>query len=243
MHNISTANSQESLVVECTGLIVSYGNHFEILQKMYEEFGLFYPESCHTNYRDSWFHYRKLYNKRDEISAHNEKYGIEEHLFRALKDAQIYFFQEIGVWLEFWYYEGKYLMEYARQIQEDIDDTLFQDMQENWVKSIFEKTEHNSEKFSKACIYWFGNQIYSEEMEKTLQGLLHSLKNLIFSLRVGGIDISRPMDNINYLEKAVKIYEKICDVLWENGMLYLISSTRIILQCVHNGKLDIREKE
>lgn len=82
---------QENLREDCANMIIEFGYQFQILQKVYAEFGLNYPYECHTNYRDSWFHYRKLYSKKDKVLISNEKYGLEEHLLRAARDAQINF--------------------------------------------------------------------------------------------------------------------------------------------------------
>lgn len=88
---------------ECAEAIADFGMQFHIIQELYDALGLYYPEESNTNFRDSWFHYRKLYTQKDIITVLNEKYGLEEHLLRAAKDAQIYFLQQLTGWLEVWY--------------------------------------------------------------------------------------------------------------------------------------------
>lgn len=210
---------------DCANTIMEFGEQFRILQIMYDEFGLDYPEECHTNYRDSWFHYRKLYNKKDVISVLNEKYGLEEHLLRAIKDAQIYFLQQIGQWLEVWYHHSEILCDYANP---RMNQSLFETLDTNWVKSLWELSGKNEKMFADACVYWYRQNIYSVELGRQLQSLIHSLKNLILDLRLGGMNIFRPLDNIEYVRRSVALYEEICSSLEDSGMLYLLPATALI---------------
>ena len=111
MKQIISYNDEEirAIKTECAEAIADFGMQFHIIQELYDELGIYYPEESNTNYRDSWFHYRKLYTKKDIITILNEKYGLEEHLLRAAKDAQIYFLQQLAGWLEVWYRYDKYL--------------------------------------------------------------------------------------------------------------------------------------
>ncbi|MDE6847156.1 MAG: hypothetical protein K2J99_15520 [Lachnospiraceae bacterium] len=214
-----------ALKADCANTIVEFGEQFQILQRLYDEFGLDYPEECHTNYRDSWFHYRKLYNKKDIISTSNEKYGLEEHLLRAIKDAQICFLQQIGQWLEVWYHHREFLCDYSGL---QMNQSLFDSMGTNWVKSLWESSGKNEKIFADACVYWYKQNIYSAELGRQLQTLIHNLKNLILDLRLGGMNIFRPLDNIEYVRRSVALYEEICFSLKNSGMLYLLPVTSLI---------------
>lgn len=86
----------------------------------------------------------------------------------------------------------------------------------------------NEKVFSEACVYWYREHIYSDDFSMKLQNLIHSLKNLILDIRLGGINIFRPMDNVKYVKKSISVYEEICQSLQESGMLYLLSSTLLI---------------
>ncbi len=227
------ADYSNNLKTDCANIIVEYGEQFQILQKLYYEFGLDYPEECHTNYRDSWFHYRKLYNKKDIVSASNEKYGLEEHLLRAIKDAQICFLQQIGQWLEVWYHHRELLRGCTDQ---QMDQSLFESMGTNWVKSLWESSEKNEKLFAEACVYWYKQNIYSSELSRQLQTLLHNIKNLILDLRLGGMNIFRPLDNIEYARRSITLYEEMCSSLKNSGMLYLLPATSLIYK---NCNLDI----
>lgn len=221
--------NQQDLKEECANTIMEFGHIFKVLRKLHEEFGLYYPEECHTNYRDSWFHYRKLYNKKDITSMLNEKYGLEEHLLRAAKDAQINFLQQLGQWLEVWYHQTEILQDYDT---DGVDRRLFEKMEMNWVKSLWEVSGEDEMIFSKACVYWYKENIYSDELNAQIQNLIHSVKNLILELRLGGVNIFRPVDNVIYVKRSIAVYEKIIKSLQESGLIYLLPSTTLI--CKNN---------
>lgn len=224
---IAAGHTVEHIKSVCAEEIAVFGIQFEVMYKLYEQLGLYYPEECNTNYRDSWFHYRKLYKKKDYVAILNEKYGLEEHLLRTAKDAQICFLQQLGYWLEVWYRHDDYMVCDMTKVSEY--ERLYQDLDKNWVKSIYFLTKGDEELFANACLYRFLCEIDSEKLERNLQMLIHSIKNLILELRLGGINISRPVDNICYLKRCVVVFNEMCKSLQEVGMLYLISSTALIL--------------
>lgn len=218
----------ELIKEKCAKEIAEFGVQFQILHKLYDILGLSYPEECITNYRDAWFHYRKLYKKKDSISILNEKYGLEEHLLRAAKDAQICLLQQLGYWLEVWYRYKDY-MTCNMEMQEEYE-RLYGRLEKNWVRSLEESTEGNDELFANACLFRYIKYIDSGELQKKLQILVHSIKNLILDMRLGGVNISRPADNISYLKQCVSVYNDMCESLLSTGMLYIISSTEVILE-------------
>lgn len=225
-------NDSDEIVLirkKCADSIFEFGRMFETMRELYEDFGLYYPKECNTNYRDSWFHFRKLYSKRDKLSVLNEKYGLEEHLLRAAKDAQIFLLQQLGEWLEIWSDYRTYL---DRNHSGDSD---YQDMLKkipldtrNWVSCLWNICEEDRILFSNACLYRFEKEIYNKSLQKKLQELLCSIKNLILDLRLGGVNIYRPADNTYYLAQCVDICDSIAASLQGTGMLYLISSTELI---------------
>lgn len=212
----------------CAEEIQKFGVIFQEIQLLYRVLGLYYPEECNTNYRDSWFHYRKLYNKKDMISVLNEKYGLEEHLLRASKDAQICLLQQIGYWLDVWYRCDEF-MEYDED-EAGKFEVYYQRMDGNWVKSLNEAMIDDKESFAKACLFYYVKYISTEDVRKKIQNLVHNIKNLILDLRLGGVNIARPSDNIKYFEQCVSVYKDMCCSLKDKKILYLLSSTDIILQ-------------
>ena len=228
---MGTGNDEISLIkAKCADEIFEFDRFFQTMRELYDGFGLYYPKECNTNYRDAWFHYRKLYTRKDMISALNEKYGLEEHLLRALKDAQIYLLQQLGEWLEIWYDYNRYL-ECDHSRDQDYSAVLkkLSPDEKNWVSCVWKLSEGNEELFAHICLYWFEKEIASsKKLQNKIRELICGIKNLILDLRLGGINIYRPTDNSYYLEKCVNIYNGICLSLQESGMLYLISSTELI---------------
>lgn len=74
------------------------------IREWYEAFGLDFPYSSENNFRDSWFHYRKLYQEHSAYEIICQIAMLDEHLQRAEKDSIIYFFQKVSEALEFWQY-------------------------------------------------------------------------------------------------------------------------------------------
>ena len=218
----------ERIKEECAEEIATFGEQFEFIHRLYEIMGLYYPEECITNYRDSWFHYRKLYKKKDAIEVLNEKYGLEEHLLRAAKDSQICLLQQLGYWIEVWYRQDVW-MDYDEN-ESELYEKLLQSPEPNWVRSVESASEGNKELFAHTCLYYYRKYIDSTEMRNKLKALLHSIKNLILDLRLSGINISRPNDKVDYIRKCVEVYNNMCESLLEVRMIYLISSTSVILE-------------
>ena len=80
--------------------------------------------------------------------------------------------------------------------------------------------------------------IESDSVSFKLHVLIHSIKNLILDLCLNDGDIAHPKDNIIYLEYSIKVLNKMCDSLKNPGILYLISSTGVIL-----NKYEINENK
>ena len=59
----------DTIKKQCAEDIAEFGRQFQIIRELYEEFGFYYPEECITNYRDSWFHYRKMYDKKEILTV------------------------------------------------------------------------------------------------------------------------------------------------------------------------------
>lgn len=220
-------NDMDYIKVHCTEEIAKFGEQIEVMYQMYDAMGMFYPEECRTNYRDSWFHYRKLCKKKDVIAIYNEKYGLEEHLLRAVKDAQICFLQQLGYFLDIWYQHEIFLeCDMSKSVEYE---RMYANMTGNWVQNIQKLSAGDEKLFANACLYRFIKYIETEEVKRKLQTLIHSIKNLILELRLEGVDILRPTDNMLYFERCVNMCGKMCSALEVIGIRYLLSSTLSIL--------------
>lgn len=103
---IFTDYEKKRLNAYCAEEIYQYGSNYWELKRIFDSYGYHMPVECWHNFRDSWFHYRKLCMEKERLSVLNEKYAMEEHLLRAWKDAIIFLLQEISEGLEFWYLKG-----------------------------------------------------------------------------------------------------------------------------------------
>ena len=54
--------------------------------EIYGEFGIPFPATSDNNFRDSWFHYRKIYKERNEEEMIRQIANYDEHLQRAERD-------------------------------------------------------------------------------------------------------------------------------------------------------------
>lgn len=216
----------DTIKKQCAEDIAEFGKQFQIIRELYEDFGFYYPEECITNYRDSWFHYRKLYVKKEILAVYNEKYGLEEHLLRAVRDAQIFLLQQLAFGLDIWYRHEKYVV--CDMTQKDKYEKVLENFEENWVANLWQKTKDDTVLFANACIYQYISQIETDDVRTVLQKLIHSTKNLILDLRLNGVNIYRPIDNMYYVEQCIKIYNEICTKLKEAGVIYLVSPAVLI---------------
>ena len=89
---ILTEAQQEEYCNTTAEELTKYLNTLNILEKWYEQIKEQLPLPSRTNYRDSWFHYKKLYEHRNHRKVVQEQYAAEEHLIRAVKDAVIQYF-------------------------------------------------------------------------------------------------------------------------------------------------------
>lgn len=232
-------NEIEQIKEFCADEVAEFGDQFRVLHEIYSMMGWYYPEECNTNYRDSWFHFRKLYRKKDVVEILNQKFGLEEHLLRAAKDAQIFLLQQLGYCLEVWYDPEPYFLEEHLECEkyQEIVEQMPSEKNHNWVSYIDSKTQENGELFTGACLMYFFKQINSSVLRKSLQMLIHSIKNLILDLRLGGVHIFRPEDNMYYLRRCVSVYNDMYQALEGTGLLFLIPVTEMIL--MYHGKGNI----
>lgn len=73
------------------------------------------------------------------------------------------------------------------------------------------------------------NNILDEKLKEILKKLIHSLKNMILELRLGGINIYRPSDNVYFAKESIELYNSIVTDLHDTGLLNLLSATDLIL--------------
>lgn len=237
MQSIDNLSAEERVQLQenCAEKIFIFGKAYSEMKKIYEAYGYCIPVECWHNYKDSWFHFRKLYEKRDRISVQNEKYAMEEHLLRAWKDALVFFLQELSANLEVWYFINQKkdtydcddtIKQYAESIHAcwEIESKLGKSI--NWGRMIMEKyhDKYSGTQLSKVYYWYYISYIASEQLMVELQQLIHNLKDLILRIRYGGTDIYRPTYPDEYLKELLQVLYSVNNVLEDKNMLSVVSS-------------------
>ncbi len=201
-----------------------------------------YPHSSINNYRDSWFHYRKIWTERSRYESICHIATLEEHLQRSEKDAVVNFFQIISQDLDFWYcIETQDLPE---TFQEHIEIKSYvnayyekskQEERENgqWLISLWDTYGLRDQEASFALIY--AVQIYFSNfahVKKQLQELLHLIKNTTLKMRFDASDIRRLEYPGEYVQCCQDSYNAICSFFNEGknpGIYFLLGITKVVI--------------
>lgn len=201
-------------------------NYLTIREKWmgyYSEFGIGYPGTSDNNFRDSWFHYRKIYKERSKDEIIRQIANYEEHLQRAERDLVVKFFQDISLSLERWYLCGlnsrlESMEEYNKVIELWKSESECFDkegkVKSEWVVSLFHFCmghQKSQDDFSKIVSYVFRVYIWNDEIKISFQKLLHKMKNIVLKIRLGSAEIDR-MDRIGQLtEQCAILYEELLE--------------------------------
>lgn len=207
--------------------IVTYLTIREKWMACYREFGFAFPATSDNNFRDSWFHYRKIYRERSRNEVIRQIANYEEHLQRAERDLVVKFFQDISSSLEKWYLHGtksqfELTEEYTKLVNQWKKNSECFDMEDNikrgWVASIYffcEKNGRTQDDFRSLILYVFCVYVWSDKLKVELQRMIHKLKNVVLRVRMGGSEIAR-MDKVGQLTEQCKtLYEELvefCDI-------------------------------
>lgn len=225
---------QKDIREENCAKLIAFKDLRKILKDWYKELALEYPHTCENNYRDSWFHYRKLYKEHSAYEVVRQAANFDEHLQRAEKDAIIHLSQEIISVLEYWYFIGDYIDESSLEseiFQKDKEDALaiFDAVKDSkpsqWVYDLHRKYLDNNAEFAKECVYIMKNRVYSPDFRKKIQNVLHEVKNIVLDIRTGGAQIERQRKPGYYVLLFKNCYEKVLDVCYEYGLTGLFSVT------------------
>ena len=218
---IFTREEKQNLIEHCADDIYQYGQKYMQLKKVYDAYGYCMPVECWYNFRDAWFHYRKMYTRKERVSVLNEKYAMEEHLLRAWKDGIIYLLQEIS--------EGPEIEKIVDEVYRDIAQQNNEGECLNWSKVFVDGYQKiKLESRFQCCYYYYKKYISSAEMDKNLQKILHGLKDLVLEIRYSGTNIKRPNNPYEYMQKLLDLIADINSKLQKNGALYLISISSIV---------------
>ncbi|MDO4327455.1 MAG: hypothetical protein Q4E24_15775 [bacterium] len=97
-----TEREQEAFQRNSCAKIIGYSKVKKNVREWYKIFGFQFPHTSENNYRDAWFHYRRLYQEHSAFEMTSQIATFDEHIQRAEKDSMVFFFQRASELLEFW---------------------------------------------------------------------------------------------------------------------------------------------
>lgn len=216
---LTEAQQEEYCEMAAEDLIRSL-NTLIILEKWYEEIRENLPLPSRTNFRDAWFHYKKLYEHRTYRNVIQEQYAAEEHLIRAVKDAVIQYFHIYMKSMEKVYRrirDKKCLKEDRKRELERLDGRYHfpKKGSKGWESDLYNilHASGKEESYGDALWYVFLRDGDMKEVEKVLQKALHKVKNYCAKLRIGGTDIYRPSDKDEMEKDIVDNYKSLISSL------------------------------
>lgn len=217
--------------------VVSFSSVEQEIKGWYQDFGFQYPASSINNYRDSWFHYRKIWTERSLYEVICQMATFDEHLQRAEKDAIVNFFQSVSQKLEFWYRIDCIMIPeiYEKQIEQDTqilygNSTSGEKEDGMWLYSLWSSYGEEEQKASFALIYAVQKYFISrEESRCQIQKVLHLIKNTTLMIRFEASDIRRIEKPGEYLERFRAVYDRIHNFFWSNkGLFFLLGISNVV---------------
>ena len=217
-----------------------YYEYLSILEKWFSEAGWELPLPCRTNFRDAWFHFKKLYERKDYVKVVQEEYALEEHLIRAVKDAIICYYQiyirRIEIVYQF-FRTGNLtdciLQEHLKDIKRNAEFiTVHTD---NWTMELYKRLEEpvNMDIFMETVCYVYCRDMDLKQVAEQLQSCLHKIKNYYSKLRLNGTDIYRPVSEEEYMNECEQVFIQMMDCLKDNG---LEDAIHVLAKAIITGK-------
>lgn len=237
----------DSYITECDHELIQKENCYKItkyskvrknVRRWYELFGFLYPHTSENNFRDGWFHYRKLYKEHSTYEVASQAATLDEHLQRAEKDSMVFFFQKVCELLEFWYFVGNkkkiYNISgfYLENVLEIYDHSL--ENPNSWVKLLKDECNEDIIRFSASCIYVGENRFLTNNFIKEVQQLLHDIKNNVLEIRMGGAQIARISEPGEYNKIFESCFEKLVEFVNRYRIIELLSATDVIEMVAEN---------
>lgn len=211
--------------IELEAIQKKYGNKIicfaafrEKMHVTYRNFGFNYRDASENNFRDSWFHYRKIYQEHSGYELMSQTATLEEHLQRAEKDAIVHFLQKTSELLEFWYLLNKGQRDNILNAQEESQALMVYDNSQsfltgNWVYMLKSFCGDDFTLFVDMCIYIAEQRLITKDFKRDTQQLLHNMKNAILEIRIGGTEIQRtamPGDYLAQYDNCLDELDKLC---------------------------------
>ncbi|MCI9009383.1 MAG: hypothetical protein HFI13_14970 [Lachnospiraceae bacterium] len=205
----------------------------ENIRRWYTEFGFDFPHSSENNFRDSWFHYRKLYQERSAAEIIGQAATLDEHLQRAEKDSIIYLFQKISEALEFWYHAALNKEE-SRRGPDDLESGINSmyvhtaNTPNRWVSLVQKKYSEDVFGFATCCTRIANRYILTYAFRIDVQNMIHELKNQVLEIRMGGAHIQRMSSPGDYYRKVKPCFERLVSFCSQYRIKELIIVSELI---------------
>lgn len=175
--------------------LLEFGEFRYRIKQLYMNYRMFYPNASENNYRDAWFHYRKMYAQHNTYDVISQIANFEEHLERAEKDAIIYFEQHVCEILEWW----QRFVKSGYQYKTDIDIlrmaiNKYEESANNSVKwgiSILEEYSENDLMIAEMFCYVMQEKIWTKQHAIQFREIIHRFKNSVLEIRMNGAGIHR----------------------------------------------------
>lgn len=227
-----TESDREFIQHENALKIFQYSKVRKEVRRWFSFFGFSFPHTSENNYRDSWFHYRKLYQEHSDYESTSQIATLDEHLQRAEKDSMIFLFQKVCESLEFWYFvalgmnsfniDGIY-HENALQLYDNSANR-----KSSWVYLLKDMCNNDIVQFSASCIYVAQKRIFSDRFKVETQKLVHEIKNNVLEVRMGGAQISRIDMPGDYCRLFIPYFNELKDFADRYRIIELLGATDII---------------
>lgn len=211
----------------------------------YNEFGFDFPHSSENNFRDSWFHYRILYQEHSALEIAGQASMLNEHIQRAEKDSVIYFFQKISEALEFWYHAALNKKE-RDKTEEDIESTLYslykytEKTPNSWVVLLQKKYSQDVFRFADCCQKIADKYILTLSFRTDIQKILHTIKNHILEIRMGGAHIQRLDVSGGYYDKFSPCFEQLVSFCNQYRIKELLRVSELVEELTEESDDQIR---
>lgn len=165
------------------------------IKKLYKKYRMCYPNASENNYRDAWFHYRKMNAQHNTYDIISQIANFEEHLQRAEKDAIIYFEQHVCEVLEWWQrfvkcgYQYKTDVDILKKAISKYEDSS--DSSTKWGLSILEEYGENGLIAAEMFCYIMQEKIWTKKHAIRFRKIIHKFKNSVLEIRMNGAGIQR----------------------------------------------------
>lgn len=246
-HNIITNSEKIIISGKTCDNIINCKLQIDELHKKYNEITLDFPIHSMANFRDSLIHFDKLYMSIDESEINCQRYALNEHLQRCIKDACVHlanFYCSVAtpiIEAESLFYKGD--VEFQQKKQTSIDNCKFifdvvpelkTDLKHltvanlNIILTYIQDNSTLTREHIKSCIldYYYNNlyEILGVSSIKQLRDILCKLDDYVLETREASLQLVKTYTEHEQTGFAdfIDIIDELYDYLKSNYLLALI---------------------